>query len=443
MRILIIAFTFPPTATIGAVRPHEFARHWALAGHEVTVVAADEGEQDATVKRAFEALPSNVTVQRIVTPPPKFPKSRLGCWLKSFCSYIGDHWGDHWNKSLPAMWDALIRQVNPEVILVSIPPFSIAPLICDLAKSSGIPVILDFRDAWSQWSSTPRASWIHYQLQLLAERRCLKIATRVTGVTQQLLNDLMAAHPSINKDKFCVIPNGFNAKLEPFNSKRVSAEDTPFIICYVGQFYFEPKAREAVLAPWWKRSVHRWLHFAPRREDWLYRSPWFFLTVVHHLVNQHPGRRSQLKIRFVGVPEQWLKDQVATLGLEDVVELVGRMPHDQCLKFQSECDALLLTSVKVLGGRDFCIAGKTFEYFATGRPIIGCVTAGEQRNILLESGAAVICDPDHIDASSSKLLELLDGRVNLVRNEAFLFNYSREQTSLSMLRVMRSLKVDQ
>jgi glycosyltransferase involved in cell wall biosynthesis len=443
LRILIVAFEFPPTPSIGAVRPHEFARHWALAGHSITVVTADHGKTNAAPGHDLPTLPNSVVVHRIACPAISSSRFKSFSWLRFFFTYIGDRWAHHWKPNLYKHWKSIIAEARPDVIYVTIPPFSMAPLVCELARSVGIPLVIDFRDAWSQWSSTPRTTWFHHQLQLRAERYCLNSAHLITGVTQQLLDDLIAAHPSVSPGKFSVVPNGFDMALEPFTPERISAHIAPFMIGYVGRFYYYPDARETVMTNWWRRPVHRWLHYAPRREDWLYRSPWFFLLCVRHFVTQHPERRSELRIRFVGERENWLKEQIASLGLEDVVELVGRLPHDACLKFQSKCDALLLTSVKVLGGRDFCIAGKTFEYLATGRPIIACVTEGEQRDILLHSGVAIICDPDQIEASSDQLIALLDGKAVLARNEDFVFKHSRIQTSLSMLHLIRSICVGQ
>ncbi len=428
--------------SIGAVRPYEFARHWALLGHEITVITADHGSNNASIERDYPPLPDTVVVHRIACPSITHPKSKLLSWIRFFFGFIGDRWAAHWKSPLTAQWKKIVSQAKPDVIYITIPPFSIAPLICGLARSSGTPLVLDFRDAWSQWSITPRTTWIHYQLQLRAERSCLNSAQRITGVTQQLLNDLMAVHPSIDVEKFCVVPNGFDTSLAAFQPERKSLPNEPFTIGYVGRFYFHPTSREAVLSPWWKRPMHRWMHYVPRREDWLYRSPWFFLQCVHHLVTEQPERRLQLRIRFVGEPEAWLKDQIASLGLEDVVELLGRLPHEACLKFQSESDALLLTSVKVLDGRDFCIAGKTFEYFSTGRPIIGCVTEGEQRDILAQSGTAIICDPGQIETSANFLAAFLDGKIPLARNKAFLLKYDRTQTALNMLKIMQSICED-
>jgi glycosyltransferase involved in cell wall biosynthesis len=81
-------------------------------------------------------------------------------------------------------------------------------------------------------------------------------------------------------------------------------------------------------------------------------------------------------------------------GTEERVRLRGPISHDAALSLEKGADALLLTSAKVIGGRDYSIAGKTFEYFGLRRPILGVLTDGAMRDLVDESGLGVIADPD-------------------------------------------------
>ena len=314
-----------------------------------------------------------------------------------------------------------------------------APLAVELAQRSGLPLILDFRDNWSQWCCSPQPSWVHYQLTLRRERACLDAASAVVGVTRQLVEDLKRVHPGIPPEKFHVVANGYDASLKEDLPKCAPRGEQPFVIGYVGSFYYTPETRAALLGPWWQRAPHRWLQYAPRREDWLYRSPFFFFRALRQLLGERPDLRSLVKVRFVGDTPAWLRAQVEEFGLTDVVEHLGRMSHRACLEFQASCDALLATSAKVIGGRDYCIAGKTFEYVASQVPIIAFVTEGEQRDFLMASGLALVCDADEPEAGARGLADLIEGRFLPAPNLPFLHRFHRRETARQMAELVRQV----
>jgi glycosyltransferase involved in cell wall biosynthesis len=45
------------------------------------------------------------------------------------------------------------------------------------------------------------------------------------------------------------------------------------------------------------------------------------------------------------------------------------------------------------GERAGLVPGKTYEYLATRRPILGAVPEGDARDLLVEAGNAHVCDP--------------------------------------------------
>lgn len=444
MNVLMLAFEFPPLGGVGVQRSLKFAKYFPEHGVRPVVVTLDKESIEAVIGPAREAalleeLPAATRVERVPCPPVRRAgRSRSADWLQQFLS-LGEDLGRAWRGPLLAAWPELVRRERPDAIYVSVPPFSMAPLAVELAQRSGLPLILDFRDNWSQWCCSPQPSWLHYRLTLRRERACLDAATAVAGVTRQLVEDLQRAHPSVPAEKFHVVANGFDASLQEPPAARPVRSEQPFVIGYVGSFYYTPETRAALLNPWWQRSPHRWLQYAPRREDWLYRSPFFFFRALQRLLAVRPELRSRVKVRFVGDTPAWLRAHVAEFGLTDVVEHLGRMSHHACLEFQTSCDALLATSAKVLGGRDYCIAGKTFEYVASQVPIIAFVTEGEQRDFLAASGLALVCDADEPEAGARSLADLIEGRFTPTPNRAFLQRFHRRETARQMAELVRQV----
>jgi hypothetical protein len=111
------------------------------------------------------------------------------------------------------------------------------------------------------------------------------------------------------------------------------------------------------------------------------------------------------------------------------------------MEFQAACDALLVTSTKVLGGEDYCIAGKTFEYVAARRPVLGFVTPGAQRWFLERSGLALVADPDDQAGSSVRMEELIEGRLKFQPNAEFLRQFHRRETAQLMANTLHGLAI--
>ena len=135
-----------------------------------------------------------------------------------------------------------------------------------------------------------------------------------------------------------------------------------------------------------------------------------------------------------------LKKQINDFDLVDLCHHYGYLSHNEVLEFQKNCDALLITSSKVISGRDYSIAGKTYEYFTIGKPIIAFVCEGEQKDILIESGMAVILNPDETNESSNKLLNLFSGDIKLKPNIAEIEKYQRKKLTEKLSEIVKKLK---
>ncbi len=438
--LLMLAFEFPPMTGVGVQRSLKLAKYLPEQGVKPIVVTTDVTSFQSWFGMALDdgplaELSRDVAVHRVACPRSPLPQALWARRWRRFFSLGEEDIGRQWEPHLTAVWDRLVAEARPTAVYVSLPPFSIAPLAARLARRSRLPLIIDFRDSWSQWCHGPRATWLHYQLVLRQERSCLDQAEAVVGTTGQIVRELQKVHPRVPREKFSVIPNGFDATLPATIDPRPRASE-PFVIGYVGSFYYLPRTRASVMEPWWRLPPRHWLHYAPRREDWLYRSPYFFFRALRKMLGDRPDLRPNVKVRFVGDSASWLVEQVEEFGLQDVVEHLGRISHADCLKFEAGCDALLSTSAKTIGGRDQFIAGKTFEYVVSGRPIVAFVSDGEQKDFLQESGIASICDPDDPKASAKALEELVSSKFFAVPNVAFLQRFHRRETARRMAELL-------
>jgi hypothetical protein len=440
INILFIAFEFPPLNRGGVYRPLAFVKYLKQYGINPVVITLDP-VSFADMYDSFttdETLGSDVIRKTTIVPVPSKKskrRTRVGEFVSVYFSILGKeakNWKGNYFQALPE----LISRYRPEAIFATVPPFSILPLVLKTANRYKLPLVLDFRDAWSQWRILPYGTRMHYWLNLELERKYLSKADAVIVTSQQTLGDFKQLHPGIPSSRFHYIQNGYDGELEKW--KAVNPDKEQISIGYVGSFYFSPDARKQMLKPWWKKRGHRMLQYIPQRQDWLYRSPWFFFKSLQWLKKLDPVTAARIQVKFVGKSAPWLEDMIRESGLEDQVHLCGVKPHGEALVFQKECDMLLITSAKRIGGNDYSIAGKTFEYIQAQKPILAFVPAGAQKELLQKTGMALICDPDQEEDSAKDMIRLLKGEMKLEPETAFIRSLSRELLTGSLSEIIKN-----
>ncbi len=448
MRVLFVAFEFPPLGGGGVHRSIGFAKYLPAYGIQPIVLTTDLPSFQQAIANPIDEtllhdLSTDLVIERVPCLPENTPRSgKLAAWLRLFFSLVEPQ-AKWWQPYLEQHLPRVMARYRPELIYVSLPPMGMGPQWATIARELGLPLLLDFRDAWSQWQTAPYPTWAHYRLTVRLEGRCLQSAARVICTSEQTRKDLLALHPSIGEERIVTITNGYDAEVSDWSLSSPSSPGRAtdrHVVGYVGSFYYSPSARKAMLRPWWRKRLHQVLQYASRKEDWLYRSPYFFFRTVERLVTRRADLRHKLKIRFAGCKPSWLDEQIQEFGLQDLVYHDGYLSHEEALAFQKECDSLLITSAKVIGADDYSIAGKTFEYFVARKPILGFVTEGAQRDILRKSGMAMILNPDDVETSAARLETLIDGEIVLTPNENFLRTLHRRELTGRLADAMRQAK---
>ncbi len=440
INILFIAFEFPPLNLGGVHRSLAFVKYLPESGINPIVITLDK-ESYATVFETYgydESL-GKETIEKTMLIPVKSDETPAKSKLRNFLSiYFTIHGNEtkYWSRGFYDAVESAVKKYNPKAIFATVPPFSVLPLAAHVSGKYGLPLILDFRDAWSQWRTIPYGTIFHYWKTLEREGKYLGNAAAVITTSEQTLHDFQQLHGKKTKEKLFYIPNGYNGTLKTWIP--IAKEKQHFVIGYVGSFYYTPEARRQMLQPWWRKRGHRILQYIPHKQDWLYRSPYFFFRAMQLLNDSEPELSKKIHIRFAGKVHDWMREMISSFGLENQVELMGEIPHSASLSFQESCDALLITSAKQMHGRDYSIAGKTFEYLQMQKPIIAFVSEGAQKEILKKGGTALLCDPDDSQKSMRDLSDLFNGRISLYPDYSFLQGLSRQKLTEQLAEIIRS-----
>jgi glycosyltransferase involved in cell wall biosynthesis len=180
MKVLIIAFAFPPANVIGAVHVGKLARYLDRRNHDVRVLTTDLVEDRSlpleisreraiytdyperkswfgVVARPFRNR-SNLALDGVRADDPargRAPRSALRRSLRRHylgLTHIPDMRAAWMNAALPA-GRRLIEEWRPDIIYASAPPHTGLVIARRLARSFRIPWVAGLRDLWVETTS--------------------------------------------------------------------------------------------------------------------------------------------------------------------------------------------------------------------------------------------------------------------------------------------------
>jgi hypothetical protein len=97
-----------------------------------------------------------------------------------------------------------------------------------------------------------------------------------------------------------------------------------------------------------------------------------------------------------------LRTLIDELGLADMLEERGYLPHAEATRMQRSAGALVLVVSAALAP-----ASKSYAYLAAGRPVLALAPAGgEAERVLSKSVMTLFADPENPEDAAAKLLDL-------------------------------------
>lgn len=434
---------FPPFNSAGSYRPFHFAKNLLTFGVKTTVLSIDlKDTTRANNAKMLEELPKEIKIIRLKYQDRPRLNDLNSFWYKITHYFKADDlWSSMIKNEVKSNLKNIILSNKIDIALITIPPFSSPRLFIPLLKKYDIPLIIDMRDHYSLWRATPYATYFHFLRVHWIEKYYLKKASKVIVVSNQMKIDLLKSHPSISNLKIDVIPNGIDKPIEEkvISSKSIETSTDKYIIGYSGSFYYNPDGQIEIMKSWKERKGLKKLYYNHRIEDWKYRSPYYFFKVLKKLFDLYPHLKSKIEFHFAGDETEWLINQVNEFGLEKNYKYVGYLSKDEITDFHKTCDAYLITSVKVLNGKDYCIASKTFSYLEGGKPILGFVTEGEQQEMLKTTGMGVIFDADEIELNVNKLYHFLKEPQKFTYNTLINKTYTRLNQAEALSTIISNL----
>lgn len=391
---MIITYYWPPSGGSGVQRWLKMSKYLPENGWQPVIYTAEDAEypvEDPSL--AQDVAPEAEVIRRPIVEPYTFYKKFLGMKKgeKVKAGFINEGAKKSgWKESL-SVWlrgnlfipDARCWWVKPSVkylikylkehpvdAMVSTgPPHSMHLIARALHKKFNIPWVADFRDPWTDidyykdLKLTRCADKKHHRL----ERQVLSEATRVVTVGWDCANGL----ENHGANNVAVITNGYDETF-PETSPKHNKEFTMSHIGIIGAN----------------------------------RNPETFWETLSEICVETDENKS-LKIRLIGQTDNSVMESIKRNKIENYVEIIPYIPHNQVIEEQRKSDVLLLFVNNTPNAKGI-LTGKLFEYMASGRPIL-CIGPedGDSARILNETKTGITVDFDDKEKMKSVILDLI------------------------------------
>jgi glycosyltransferase involved in cell wall biosynthesis len=432
-RVLFVAYHFPPLGGGGVQRNLKFARYLPDFGYDPVVVTGpgkDENWWTPDDASMVAELPESVEVRRLAARAPERGARRarverlLGLetpqarWWREGAVELGRSAGD------------------VDLVYASLVPYAAsAEAAAKLAAELGKPWVADLQDPWALDEMWLYPTELHRRRDLARMRRLLNLADAVVMNTPEAVVRVRRAFPEL-RDKLVVsIPNGFDEA--DFEGAVRERDDDAFRIVHTGYLYTDDGLRLRRV-----RKLRRVLGGMPVPEvDILTRSHVYLLDAVEKLLTEEPELAGTLEVHLVGSVSATDREIGSRLP---VVSMPGYVTHAESLAAIRTADLLFLPMQDLPPGmRAGLVPGKTYEYLASGRPILAAVPDGDARELLESSGAAFLCRPADVDAMAALIRAEIersrDGRPTWPRRAPVVDAYERRRLTQELASVFDRL----
>ena len=366
-QFLYITPYFPPQSQVGALRPLKFVRHLPALGWQ-PVVLCDLWPTDATEPSLEAMVPNDVIIIRdysrraatayeklqvdgVTKRIPTRKKRRFERLLPEFLNKpellpLGVHSPDM-PYALRAARKVLAAYPRIEAIMVNADPFAASLVGARLSRTTGLPLIQDFRDIWAPCKlRRPRRPLPWLWLEDHLERVCLAAAAHIIINTDISLRDYRLHYPDLPAERFSVLRNHYDPDL-------VVHGNTPpfdrFTLLHLGNF-----SRFRVADP----LVRAVAQVVARGVD--------------------PGALQVISTGAWGDGAMALADE---LGVRDLFKLIAPVPYHEAGALLRAADLLVMIAEPAADQR---IASKFYDYLGTPRPVLSISDNPESAAILLQ-----------------------------------------------------------
>lgn len=403
-RLLLIAPAFPPNPTVGALRWERLAPSLADAGWALDVITLSPPAKHGADEQGAMQLPPGTRVYGIPEPVlgiQDFEQAVWNLWRRArpargravrgaltqaqyqSATLDGGHWQlmrrayfasvDYarwgwWARCAARLARRIIRSDPHRAIITSGPPQMVHEGGRLVARASGLPLVLDFRDPWSlrqklsEWEASP----LWHRLARRYEARAVRSAALVIANTDLVRDRMRSLYPTA-PGRFITVMNGS----DPEELPRVQPAER-FTVAFAGTIYLDRDPRPLFAGA---ARVVRELGLTPRD---------FQIEMTGDVFEYGGVQTTELARRA---------------GLEGFITLEPRRPRAEALA--SLARAAVLVSLPL--DSELTIPAKIFEYVQLDAWLLVLAQPESATAQLLAGTGADVVAPQDVDAIAGAL----------------------------------------
>ncbi len=369
----MLAFQFPPySQSTGSQRTLAFIRHLPQFGWKPIVITARESAYPHIDNATLQDIPPGTEVLRAWGFDVARKLAVRGIYPRALAT------PDRWNSWIIGGVIAglkAVREHRPAALWATFPTPSALATALILRRMTGLPLVGDLRDPMI-YETWPDNAWERRVYGFL-ERRLVRAASAIVVTTPGACRLYRERYPA-SAEKFHVIPNGMEADHSP------SSPAT------------EPSRSENITL------LHSGLMEIPDRD------PSAFFEAIGLLAAAAPQSAKSLRVILRASGKEALYgEMVKRQGLDDIVNILGRVPRAAAMEEMLSADGLLLFQGKHCNRQ---IPAKAYEYLFTGKPIVGLMDSGGDTHALVRGdwGVPYCADMDNAPAIARTLEKFID-----------------------------------
>ncbi len=403
-RVLFVAYLFPPVGGVGVHRATKFVKYLPEFGWDCSVLTASNPSAPLFDESLLKNIPADTIIRKAKTYEPGYAmksmvsasngtaqksglKSAILGGVKSVARMVSNFVLQPdaqilWRPQAMREGLKLLREIPHDAIIATGPPFSSFLVGAALAKKTGVPLMLDYRDEWSisnaYWENKQQgrlSNWLQTRMQrkaVLAAQSLLATTPSSAEAVADFARQAGSTAPSTH------IYNGFDPDdfaahdAAPIIKKDYGRGTDLYRMSFIGTL-------------WNLNSI------AP------------LVEAICQLAAANPQLVTHLELVCAG---RKTADQEAHLdrlnGLPCHVVRLPFVEHSEAVQLMRASDALLMLNTDLPETKRI-INAKTFEYMAAKRPVFVVAPEGDVWDILRDLPGTVLCAPSAVDTISERL----------------------------------------
>jgi len=412
-KVLIVTYYFPPAGGPGVQRWLKFVKYLPDFGVQPIVYVPENPTYPIVDEKLVDEIPENTIVlkQRIFEPygfasifskdktkkissgiiadkKRQTSKERFLLWVRG--NFFIPDARVLWVKPSVAYLEKYIRDNDIDLVITSGPPHSMHLIGLHLKEKLRIKWFADFRDPWTTigYHKSLKLSIYSENKHKMLEKQVLNTADTII-VTSKITKTEFAR---ITRKPIEVITNGYD-----FEGVPKQTLDTKFSMAHIGSFLSG-------------------------------RNPKILWQCLAELVKENSEFASHFELKLIGTISQEILDTIHAYNLNDYLNLIGYVSHQQAVVYQQQSQILLLIEINSIETISI-IPGKLFEYMVSERPIIAIGPRGSEfADIIAETNTGSFFDYDEKDKLKAMILTHFDAYRNfrLQSHPVGLQQYSRK-----------------